>query len=218
MTTEEEVAVLKTAAEDQQSKVLPKVLSFEQAAAARLYSALRLAQSPELTGVLQEARFSGDEIGKLLNVFRLINDWIEPLLILRDTKLALGRLIHQLESSENNEKLVQQIKRFIGSMFRQLQGIQKAFADIPYPFDHARKQISVADFLVESQPDEDDPGAMYEASDKLADRFMQLHTLVFGRLCQAAEAVEGFFGMPLLPEPPASEDDDEDDEEDDEND
>ena len=214
MTTEGEVSAVKVAAEDQQSKQLPKVVSFEQAAAARLYSALRLAQSPELTGVLQEARFSADEIVNLLHLFRLINDWIEPLLILRDTRLALGRMIHELESSENNEKLVQQIKRFIGSMFRQLQGIQEAFADIPYPFDHARKQVSVADFLVESQPDEDDPGAMYEASDNLADRFMQLHTLVFGRLCQAAETVEGFFGMALLPEPPDSEEDDDDDDDD----
>ena len=212
MTTADEVSGVKVAAEDEQAKLLARLLPFEQAAAARLYSALRLAQSAELSGVLTEARFSAGEIVNLLTLFRQINDWIEQLLILRDTRLALGRMIHELESSEKNEKLVEQIKRFIGSMFRQLQGIQEAFADIPYPFDHARKQVSVADFLVESQPDEDDPGEMYEASDRLADRFMQLHTLVFGRLCQAAETVEGFFGMPLLPEPPESEEDDDDDE------
>jgi hypothetical protein len=142
-------------------------------------------------------------------LFRLINDWIQPLLMLRDTRLALGRMLHEMSSDEQNEKLLQQIKRFIGSMFRQLQSVQEAFAEFEYPFDHARKQISIADFLVESQPEEDDPGAMYEASEKLAERFLQLHTLVFGRLCQAAETVEQFFGMPLLPEPPESDDDDE---------
>lgn len=217
LTTDEQIAAEKTSAEDQQSKLLPRIVPFEQAAAARLFSALRLARTPELTTVLQEARFSADELERLLELFRLINDWIQPLLMLRDTRLALGRMLHEMSSDEQNEKLLQQIKRFIGSMFRQLQSVQEAFAEFEYPFDHARKQISIADFLVESQPEEDDPGAMYEASEKLADRFLQLHTLVFGRLCQAAETVEQFFGMPLLPEPPEADDDDDDEEHDSEN-
>ena len=210
LTTAKEIISVRESSDEQQAQLISQLLPFEQAAAARLCSGLRLAQTPELADIIRQAKISIEEIRALIDLFRRLNDQVDSLLTLRDDKLALGKLFSAMESHSGNEKLLTRIRKTLEQLHQHVEHFQAIFDDVLYPFDHAKKGLTVAGFLVQKTPDADDPGEVYEAAENLIDRFPQLQGRLLGRLCQIAELVETHCGLPRL-EDPADDDDDEQD-------
>ena len=209
LTNAREINALQEASRDKQAQLLPRLLPFEQASAVRLYSGLRLAQTPEFAQVPAAAGITRNEIRTLIDLFRQLNEQIEPMLQIRDSKLAVGRLFHAMEANSENEQLMQKIKSTLEELHESITSLQLVFADIQYPFDHAKKGLTVAEFLVPRSPPADEPGEIYEAADTLTERYPQLHGRVFGRLCQVTELIETHLGLPVLDEPEDNDDDQE---------
>lgn len=214
LTTRSEVHDAKEAEEVKQGRVEPKLAPFEQAVADRLYAALSLARTKTLAPVIAHDGFSVAEIDQLLEMFQHVNERLGQLLMIRDSQITLGKLLSILSDNNDNEKLINHIRQSMQTLFEHITDLRSSFEDLAYPFDHARADISVADYLLKEIPDRENPVALYEAADGIGNALPPLQARVLGRLCQIAECVETHFGLPLLENPAEPEIDLEDEDED----
>ena len=214
LTTRSEVHDAKEDQEIKQGRVEAKLAPFEQAAADRLYAGLSLARTKSLAAPLAKDGFSVAEIDQLLEMFQHVNERLGQLLMIRDSQITMGKLLSILSDNNDNEKLIAHIRQSMQTLFEHITDLRSSFDDLPYPFDHARADISVADYLLKEIPDRENPVALYGAANAIGNALPPLQARVLGRLCQIAECVETHFGLPLLEDPPEPEIDlnDEDDE------
>ena len=216
LTSQSEVRDAKEAEEMKQGRVEAKLAPFEQAVADRLYVGLSLARTKTLSASLAKDGFSVAELDQLLEMFQHVNERLGQLLMIRDSQITMGKLLSILSDNNDNEKLINHIRQSMQTLFEHITDLRSSLAGLPYPFDHARADISVADYLLKEIPDRENPVALYEAADAIGNALPPLQARVLGRLCQIAECVETHFGLPLLEDPPEPEvnlnNEDEDDE------
>ena len=215
LTTRNEVQDARDAADRRIGKLEPKLVPFEDAAADRLYAALQLARTAQVREVLEGQGVTIAELDQLLALFNHVNERLGQLLIIRDAQVAMGKLLSLLSESNDNPQLISQLTDRMAEMKDHILHLRESFEAILYPFDHARADISVADYLLKTIPDGENPIELYEAADSIANAFHPMQARVTGRLCQIAEMVENHFGLMLLEDPEDDEevdlgDDDED--------
>jgi len=214
LTSRNEISDARESAEIRIGKLEPKLMPFEDAAGERLYAALQLARTTDLADVLGGQGIRDGELDQLLQLFSHVNERLGQLLVIRDAQIAMGKLLTLLSASNNSGPLIEQIKTRMAELNDHIVHLRESFESIPYPFDHARADISVADYLLKELPDRENPVALYEAADSIGNALPPLQARVTGRLCQIAEMVETHFEMPLLEDPPDNEEVDPGDDED----
>jgi hypothetical protein len=215
LTSRDEVQIARDTAERRIGKLEPKLVPFEDAAADRLYAALQLARTPQVREVLEGQGATVAELDQLLALFNHVNERLGQLLVIRDAQIAMGKLLSLLSESNDNPQLISQITDRMAEMKDHILHLRESFEGILYPFDHARADISVADYLLKAIPDGENPFELYEAADSIGNALPPMQARVTGRLCQIAEMVETHCGLPLLEDPEDDEevdlgDDDED--------
>lgn len=207
LTSRHEISNERQTAEMKQRRAETKLFAFEDAAADRLYAGLQLARTSALAPALEKDGFLFAEIDQLLEMFEHVNERLGQLLTIRDAQIMLGKLLSILSDHNENASLIQHIKQSMQELFDHVVHLRSSFEDLPYPFDHARPDISMADYLLKELPDSQNPVALYEAADTIGHALPSLQARVTGRLCQLAECVETFFGLNLLDDPPDREED-----------
>ena len=214
LTSRTEVYEARESAEMRLGKLEPRLMPFEDAAADRLYSALQLARTSGVKAKLTEQGVANGELDQLLDIFSHINERLGQLLVIRDAQIAMGKLLSLLSDNNENQQLINQITSRMAELHDHIVHLRESFETIAYPFDHARADISVADYLLKELPDRENPVALYEAADSIGNALPPMQARVTGRLCQIAEMVETHFGLPPLEDPPEDEEVDLGDEED----
>ena len=215
LTSRDEIQIARDTAERRIGKLEPKLVPFEDAAADRLYAALQLARTPQVREVLEGQGATVAELDQLLALFNHVYERLGQLLVIRDAQIAMGKLLSLLSESNDNPQLISQITDRMAEMKDHILHLRESFEGILYPFDHARADISVADYLLKEIPDGENPFELYEAADSIGNALPPMQARVTGRLCQIAEMVETHCGLPLLEDPEDDEevdlgDDDED--------
>lgn len=202
MTSAKDAAQARQDTESRQSQLEPKLTPFEDAASDRLYFALQLARLPKVLQRVVAGQYTVAEIDELLDMFSHINERLWQLIQIRDGQITLGRLLMLLSKDTDNAKLVEQTKKQMAELYECITALRDSFATLLYPFDHARADLTMAEYLLKELPDAEHPGSIYEAADAIGHALPPLHARVLGRLCQIAEAVETVFGLPALADPP----------------
>ncbi len=202
LTTKAEVLQAREAAEIRQGRLEPKLIPFEDAATDRLYSALQLARTDELTPVLSRASVTVAEIDQLLEIFGHMNERLGQLLAIRDSQIAMGRLLALFAQNTQNMSVFTAMQKWMTGLNEHLIHLRQSFESLAYPFDHAKADISMADYLLKELPDKENPVELYEAADAIGNALPPLQARVLGRLCMIAEIVETHFGLPPLSDPP----------------
>ncbi len=205
LTSRSEVNDARESTEVQQGRLEPRLVPFEDAAADRLYSALQLARTSDVAAYLHECSVINGELDQLLKLFRDINELLGQLLTIRDAQIAMGKLLSVMEANSDNQRLFEQIHMRMQEMNEHIVNLRQSFEATPYPFDHARADITVADYLLKELPDPENPISLYEAADSIGHALPEMQARVTGRLCQIAEMVETRFGLPQLEDPPEPE-------------
>ncbi len=205
LTSRTEVYEARESAEVRLGKLEPRLMPFEDAAADRLYSALQLARTSGVKAKLTEQGVANGELDQLLDIFSHINERLGQLLVIRDAQIAMGKLLSLLSDNNENQQLINQITSRMAELHDHIVHLRESFETIAYPFDHARADISVADYLLKELPDRENPVALYEAADSIGNALPPMQARVTGRLCQIAEMVETHFGLPPLEDPPDNE-------------
>ncbi|MFO0975603.1 MAG: M48 family metalloprotease [Planctomycetaceae bacterium] len=214
LTNRDEIRAAREATEIRQGRVAPKLAPFEDAAADRLYSGLQLARLPEYQATLQEQGATLAELDMLIDLFDQMNERIGQLLVIRDCQLALGKLLTMLSDNSENPKLIEQIKQRMSELHDHITNLRESFWAVPYPFDHAKADMTVGEYFLKELPDKENPVALYEAAASIGQSMPPLQGRVFGRLCQIAEMVETQIGLVPLEDPPEEEPDLEENEDD----
>jgi Zn-dependent protease with chaperone function len=173
----------------------------ESAAADRLETAAALARSQKLAGAIPDedlARLDG--VLATLDTFRSA---FPAVIQLRDQYVALATLLKRIEGNRENESLINGIRSGSAGLIEQLRAVRGAFGTTAYPFDHATRGISLADFVVDAVPtNADEIGAVYGAADSALDRAFGVYFRAISFLSLVAERVESALGLPPAADPP----------------
>jgi Zn-dependent protease with chaperone function len=183
----------KNAAVARQKQLARDLECFEDAARSRLCSALQLV--PELSIAGSVPAEYAQEIPLLIKVLSRFGEFHGSLLAMRGKLEGFNVVLVNALDHPSSER----VSRFLTSLANELsetsRTIRDRCRDLPYPFPHARGQVSVAEY---SRPDTSTSdyfsGVLLNGS-ALVDRMFSLHYRVVSRLVNIAEAVEAALGL-----------------------
>lgn len=199
-----------------------KMLPFETSAGDRLSLALQLLRVPKVQERIENGTTLASEIARLLPLSRLVSRQVTDLPAFRAAYHRFFLLLSGLQELSRNEQPrkahIDGLIRCVEELCHRLKVMKKALGRHPYPFEHARDDITLDEFLVPMIPDPEDQdgwGPVFDSTTELFERLVGLQLRLFARLAFAAEKVETALGLPELPEPILDEPDEEvaDDEE-----
>ena len=134
------------------------------------------------------------------------SDHIENISQLRYLWLGLQGLLPQLEAQHENPKFIDCILQQLRHMHTCLCKINDAFSDMPYPFQHSEGDISIARYLCEAIPKDNQLEALYDASETCIGNFMVLYLKLMGTIAVTGEAIEEAHGLAQLIDPVSDQD------------
>jgi len=161
----------------------------------RLCLALQIAQVPAF---VQKFPAAQQLVASSSVYWKTLNSLEGQLPLLERLNLAFARLDIlglQLDSHSDDEKLIEAIRSQLSELCDILTELRYAFGEMPYPFEHTQKSMSVGLFLIEALPTTEDIGGCYTASGEALDRALDLILRLAARLSQCAETVEKMLGL-----------------------
>ena len=182
-------------------RISPQLVTLEQAALRRLSCALELVEVEKVAARIPESRQRIDEMHRLRAAAVVAGAQINLWLALRNRFSVLGALFSRLEGQKENATLLGTLEKNISQLVRQIRDLQHELSQVRYPFDHAKAEPTVAEFLLPQPFNENDWGAVLNAGHALVEGFPRLYARMFGRLTALAEEVESLLGLPRLPQP-----------------
>jgi hypothetical protein len=184
-----------------QDKLGRQLEAYESTVGRRIGAALALLEVPQVAKRLTDTHARRVEAERLLPVLSLLDLKCGQILELRNSNAALHMLAQQIEANRQNKDLFQAIGKLMQSGARQIRALSELLANYRYPLDHAKGNISIAQYAVENIPQSDDLSAILGAGGEMLDNLTALCVRICGRLAATAEAVETVLGLPPLPEP-----------------
>lgn len=182
-------------------RISPQLVPLEQAALRRLSCALELVEVEKVAARIPESRQRIDEMHRVRAAAVVAGGQINLWLALRNRFSVLGALFSRLEGQKENATLLGTLEKNISQLVRQIRDLQHELSQVRYPFDHAKAEPTVAEFLLPQPFNENDWGAVLSAGHALVEGFPRLYARMFGRLTALAEEVESLLGLPRLPQP-----------------
>lgn len=179
-----------------------KMKPFEEALTDRLVSALELVHVPQVTARIAHSQNLPQEVTHCYEAFIAILPHWKAMFQLRNERAALGALCGQLEHHRNSEALVDSIKRSMRECYRLINETRSDLQRIPYPYEHAQGEVTVAVYCVKQMPTSDDLGGIFHAAEGLLDGLLPLCVRLLAQLVAIAEQVETAVGLPRLEAPP----------------
>jgi len=96
-----------------------------------------------------------------------------------------------------NEKRWNTIVELCESMYDELTKLYKELTAIPYPFEHTKANVSMAEFIIDTVPLKSDHQQIYGASENFISGMAGLYSRVLGRLARHVETHETVIGVSL---------------------
>jgi len=116
---------------------------------------------------------------------------------------SLRALLRHLDEWETEEKLRIRTGSLVRALATERRQLGESLAGQAYPFDHARKDATIADYAVpELSVDEDPTAETYEACRQTTTNVYRLYYRLLSGLASVAERVESSLGLEVLPDPP----------------
>lgn len=186
-----------------------ELVQYEEAFSIRLWTALQLMHVEKVAARLENAQKLHEECHRLVDALAFLNGKSDDLLQLRNTHAALRSLFMQLRGHERDQELIREILRETKDVFERLARLRQSLAMVMYPFDHAKGNITMAEYALEEMPNRENPFHIYEAAEQFGMAMSAFYPRLAGRLAIMAEKVENLIGLTPLPEPPEEEEDEE---------
>lgn len=174
---------------------------FEDQVAIRLACALQLLQVDRVVARIEDGERVRDEALSLLPEALFVSESMFDLPSVRVPYTAIIQLVSLLDDHGDNPKVIEQIRKRMKALRDKLSGFQEQLGDHPYPFDHARPDMTLREYALPELPEQDDLAGLFHAIDRMIIQLGTVQIRLFARLAQAAEKVETAFGLPMLEEP-----------------
>jgi hypothetical protein len=183
----------------------PRLVPLEQLTVRRLAAALDLVHVEKVAARIPNSRERIAESERLRTAVALVGSQVGGWLGLRNRMTVLRALFSRLNGQRENAALLGSLEKNMSLLIRQIRDVQGELSRVRYPFQHATKDPTVAEFLLPEPFDERDWSAVLSAGSALEEGFPRLYARMFGRLTGLAEQVEALLGMPRLADPTSEE-------------
>jgi hypothetical protein len=182
--------------------------AFEATAARRLAIALGMLESDEVAARVSEGRARRDEARALYPcAAHLGGRVVGELPTLLRAQQVLNDLLarYQAGKNQNNQPLINAVLRGGRGLRDRLEELKWKVGDtIPYPFEHAREDMTLGKFALPTVPHHEALGDLLGASGEAIDSLLDIHRRALGRLAVTTEEVERVLGLkPIAIEPEA---------------
>jgi len=175
-------------------KLIPTLQTFETNARTRLSGLLQLLSEPSVNERIENAAELRDEATRLRIVFARLAQVFAPLHEMRRKFMAFNAAFEAGTKEERRNMRVELAEARVNSLLPQLQklveDIREPLRDIPYPFHHARADITIEEFARNDIPASNKVQALCNDCHCNIDRLIPLYFRVLGRLCFIALEVE----------------------------
>jgi Zn-dependent protease with chaperone function len=175
-------------------KLAPVLEPFEGHAQTRLAGALQLLSQAAIAEKIEDGPELQAEADRLGTVFARLGQVFGPLQEMRRKFTAFNAAMEAAAREERRNARVEQAEARVNSLLPQLQqlvqDIREPLRDIPYPFHHAREDITLEEFSRNDIPASNKVKALCNDCHCDLDRLIPLYYRVLGRLCFIALQVE----------------------------
>ncbi len=185
------------------AKLDPQMKAHEESLAKRINLTLQLLAN------VSEDEFPGRELlvgisERMLLSYKAMREQVDQILSIRERFVALSALFESGSGGGQMppafSKTLQHVLEETTNMLSQL---RQALANRPYPFDHAKSDLSIGEFLIAEVPVANDVVRVAGTIENLLEEFPRLYVRIFGQICWVSEQVETWLDLPLAATPQA---------------
>ena len=150
--------------------------------------------------IVEAPKVGSDDL--LLDALRVLRESAADVEALRRHFILLGTVLSQVQPGQNPQSLIDTVLWHSRKCSDLLRSIHAVLLPAKYPYSHAEKQVSVAQYMTSSLPPGDEVVAVHNAADSATDAVYSLYVRLLSDLAARAEKVEEQLGLPRLPDPP----------------
>lgn len=181
--------------------IAEKLQRFEKALFARLITDLRFLSIPLLAKRLPHAMALQKEGENLIYALLAIGEQGHEIEKLGHELLFFEVLIDSWQANSSDEELQRKVKNSARTLQKMLSGIGSGLHQARYPFEHARGDCSIGEFLGTIVGSSVDIQNIHPTATGLLQKIYALHYRTLGRLAEIGEEVEKAMDLPPLPKP-----------------
>jgi len=162
----------------------------ESLLASRFALAFSLLETPRTSQYIKDAKELKKEYETLCNAylsFSSSTELLEELWQVYSSLISLG--YHYLDNQEN-ETLAEMIKNIKMECRGHLAMLYGQLKEIPYPFDFSHVDLSVAQYMIEKDPEKINERALLKICESVVDRMFTFHDKLLNRLAVIVRTVE----------------------------
>ena len=184
-----------------QEKVQRALAKFDHIAATRLTTALALLDDPDTASGIENSDDLRLRRERLLQAITVLAEQFSSAIGLLDQHAVMHMCLQLLNQNSDNEKASSLLRKTAVDVVQVVRGMHTSLNHQTYPFDHAKGEISIAQYMLAELPDPEDLGSYFEAANAMSSTLLRLYSRTLGGLCLIAEQVETALGLPQLPAP-----------------
>jgi hypothetical protein len=169
--------------------------AFEALQRERLLIGLSLLSHPKVRGRLGDAVVPDEEVAVLVQALAGLEANFPGIRALFEQHTRLGTLLANADGREEDAGFVNVLCEQAARSSGLLEPLLAQLSEVPFPFEHGKKQLSAAEHLLPEGLPPDDVAAVAQAAAMLLERAFALHTRIVARLVAAVEPVETLFGL-----------------------
>ena len=173
--------------------------TFDTALRERLTLAFGLLRTPTFAARIKHAPKLLRHLDGLLPVLSSFREIHPAVIAVYQQGSELESVLHNLQQFGREDAFQSYVHRTSGSLASKLGRLHGILRAQPYPFEHRKAHLSIAEYAIGLIPKSDNPAALYSTADQAFERLMDLLWQVFGRLALIAERVERSAGLPPMP-------------------
>jgi len=184
---------------DEQAQL--RMTEFEEVAGQRLHHSLRLLATPKIAQKLPQATEYQQDLARLMPTLQVLDEQLDSFQDLAQNHFMLEQRLQELSQNGNNEAVINALLEQRDKNLACMKGIRTEFDKTAYPYSHAKENLSLGEFLLDTLPSNDDIQDIYEGGGHMLQSTARLRARLTGHLCLMAEEVEDALGFERLPEP-----------------
>ncbi len=177
---------------------------YQQLASKRLGYALQLMFVAKVAERIPQAAQWQRDSERILDCLRALGDAMDTLIDCSRLQAAASLLFEQL-SDNNDESLIIAIQGLGEKLYPITKQLHRSWSQLPYPYKHTERQMTLGRYLIPSVPIQDDLGSVFNASHQIVDGAFALYVRLLADLVFRAESVETALGLPKAAEPSTAE-------------
>ena len=182
-------------AERLREDLCPEIDAFEALQRERLLVGLSLLAHPKVKGRLGDGVVPEEEVVVLVQALAGLEANRPAIRALFEQHSRLGTLLANAEGREEDAGFVSILCEQAERASQLLEPLVAQLSEVPFPFEHGKKQLSAAEHLLPEGLPPDNVAAAAQAAAMLLERIFALHTRIVARLVAAVEPVEQIFGL-----------------------